>query len=245
MATVNSIGRDALLEIGVLDPYETMDAMQASIVLLRFQNQLDAWKADRLTLNVQTRTTFTMASGSSSVTIGAATSDVTLDMPMWIDAISYINPGASPDQEVPIGQMDQATYAALTIKEMPSGLPLQSFYQTSTTVAKGTLFLWPQVDQNVDIVIYTPTGIGVPVGLTSTVYGPPGYAEAFMYQLALRLCAPFGVAVPPTLPQMAARALRNMQRPNERPAQVSVDPAVTSTWGGGYNVYSDQTNASR
>lgn len=245
MATVTTIGRDALIEIGVLDPYESMDDMQAALVLLRFQNQLDAWAADQLTLAVQTRTTFTLTSGTSSVTLGASGATVTLTMPMSIHALSYVVPSSSPAVEVPIGLLDQSSYAAISMKSLTSGYPLQAFYQTSTTVARGTLFVWPTVSQDVTIALYTPTAIGVPATLGSTVYGPPGYAEAFMYQLALRLCAPFGVAVPPTLPEMAARAMRTMQRPNVRPGILAVDPVLTPSAGAGYNVYSDSTNVSR
>ena len=37
---------------------------------------------------------------------------------------------------------------------------------------------------------------GVPATLDSILLGPPGYQDAFMYQLALRLCTPFAKTPP-------------------------------------------------
>ncbi len=72
MATVTDIVTDAYLEIGVLAAGELLSAntgLQA-LGLLRFQQLLDAWQADRLSLAVQQRSTFTLTSGTSTVTLG-------------------------------------------------------------------------------------------------------------------------------------------------------------------------------
>ena len=51
------------------------------------------------------------------------------------NTLNYLIPGSSPAVEVPIGQMDEDAYAALSIKALPSALPIQSFYQTNLTDA--------------------------------------------------------------------------------------------------------------
>jgi hypothetical protein len=249
MPTVTAIVTDAYMEIGVLTPTQTLDTNLGALGLLRFQQLLDAWQADRLSLAVQSRVTFPLVSGTSSVTIGPSgsvtTTPATTTAPMWLDTVCYINPGSSPSQEVAIGMMDRDTYASLSIKELGSALPLQGFYQRSNTTALGTLFLWPQVTQNITIVLYSPQGVGVPTLLADTVTGPPGYLRAFCKCLALDLCAPTGTAVPEMLPSLAAQAKIDMQRPNIMPGLMGVDPATTNTWATGYNVYSDVTQTSR
>lgn len=249
MPTVRQHVTSALQEIGVLAPGESLSAPLGAIGLERFKNQLDSWQADRLSLAVQARVMFTLPSGTSSVTIGTGgsvvTTPATTTAPMWLDTVNYINPGSDPEQEVPVGIMDRDTYAGLTIKELGSALPLQCFYQRSNTTALGTLFVWPQVTQNVEMVLYSPQGVGVPTTLDSVVVGPPGYAEAFLYELALRLCRPTGTAIPEWLPEQAASAMRTMKRPNVIPGRLGVDPATTMTTGCGYNVYSDTTQTSR
>ena len=58
MATVRAIVSDAYREIGVIGINDTMDANLAALGLLRFQNQLDAWQAESLTLAVNAQLTF-------------------------------------------------------------------------------------------------------------------------------------------------------------------------------------------
>lgn len=245
MPTVRAIVTDAYLEIGVLGPGETLSPELGAIGLLRFQHQLDSWQAKRLMLAVQTPTAFTLTSGTSTVTLGSSGADVTVARPTWVDHVNYIVPGSSPEIEVALGIMDPDTYAALSIKELQSALPTQCFYQTSVTDEFGYLFFWPQVTQNVDIRVYHPQGVGQPATLNSSVTGPPGYAEAFVYQLALRLCAPTGTAVPETLPMMARQAMATVQAPNTKPSALGVDPATTNSTNSGYNILTDQVQAAR
>lgn len=247
MPTVRALVTDAYHEIGVVAPGETLSPSLAALGLLRFQQQLDAWQAERLSLAVQTRTPFTLTSGSSTVTLGASGADVTIlpAAPMWLDTVNYINPGSDPEQEVQIGQMDRDTYAGLTIKELGSALPTLCFYQRSNTTALGTLFFWPQVTQDVDIVLYSPQGTGVPTALDDIIIGPPGYHRAFVKNLALELCSPTGTVPPDMLESQAAAAKDTMQRPNVMPGLMGVDPAVTRNTGAGYNILSDVIQTSR
>lgn len=244
MATAQAIITDALTELGVLEPGETLTSDMAALGLLRFQNQLDAWQADRLTLSVQSRTTFTITSGTSSVTIGPSGADVTTQRPVWINSLTYIVPGSSPSVEVPIGLLDEDAYAALSIKSLSSALPMQAFYQTNITTTYGTLFLWPTVNQSVGLVLYAPQGVNTPSALTTSVIGPPGYQEAFMYQLALRLCNPFGVAPTQILIDLAARAYATLKAQNVDPGILGVDAALVPGLGGGYNVLTDVMSGS-
>jgi hypothetical protein len=234
--TVRSLVTDALVEIGVLEPGEQASAAQAAIGLRRVQTMIDTWAADRLTLSLQLQTSFTWPASTSSVQVGPGQT-VNMDRPMWINQINFVIPGSSPAIEVPIGQMDEDAYSALSIKGLPSALPTQSFYQTNLTDANGTLFLWPQ-PQSLTIVIYTPQAVGVPASLNSVLQGPPGYADAFLYQLALKLSGPFGVKVMeqyPLLPRMATAAFENMKKPNIDPGALSIDPALVPGAGAGWN----------
>jgi len=249
MALVRDIITDALVELSIVRPGATVAAPLMATGLSRVQGMIDAWAANRQTLARQLRTSFTMPDGDNEITVGSGQA-VDIVTPMWINSINYLNPGSTPSVEVPIGQMDEDAFAALSIKELSSALPLQSFYQRNLANAYGTLFLWPQVSQDVTIVIYTPQAIEVPATLDTVLIGPPGYADAFMYGLAERLMTPLAVSaenVPMLLgPEgLAARAWRNMTRPNTKPGVLSVDAALTIGSGAGYNVYSDQIQGSR
>jgi hypothetical protein len=246
MATVRDICTDALREINVYAPTETPSANDLQSALRYLQRQLDSWQAEALTLAVQARVSFTLTSGSSTVTIGPG-GTVDVMRPVYLDAVNYVNPGSSPGVEIPIGLLDRDTYAALSIKELASALPLQCFYQTSTETALGTLFVWPQVTQNVTLVLYYPKGIAVPVTVDDIILAPPGYAEGFHYNLARRLLSPFGVADQMTIArvtQEAEQALMRLKRPNLQPGQMGIDAALVPSGGGAYNIYSDSYTGS-
>ena len=242
MALCSAIILDALVELKVYQDGESLSAADAQRALLRLQNMIDAWAADRLTLSLQLRTAFTVTSGHSTVTIGTG-GDVSIVRPMWINALNYQVPSSSPTVEAPIGLMDEDAYAAISTKTLTSALPIQAFYQTNLTDALGTLFLWPTPSQNLTLVLYTPQAVTVPASLNTDLIGPPGYAEAFMYQLALRLAAPFGAEVTPDLRQMAAEAFARMKRPNVEPGLLGMDPGLTGNYGAGYNVLTDNWSA--
>lgn len=235
----------ALLEINVLAAGESMSAKMEQFAFTRFQQQLNSWQADALTLAVQNRTTFTVPSGTSTVTIGPDAADITAIRPVYIQGINYVVPGSDPPVETPMGAMDDDQYMVLSIKTLESSLPTLYYYQTSVTGANGEIFLWPTVTQDVEIALYLPTGVAEPATLTSTVQGPPGYAEAFLYDLAFRLCGPFGRPIPPLLPQMRSEAIARMKRQNLVPGLMGVDPALVVGVGAGYNVLNDTTSQSR
>jgi len=239
VALVSSIITDALTEIGVISQGEAPTAAETTIALLRLQNQIDAWAADRLTLAVQSRTSITWPASTSTQTIGPSGANITAQRPVWINTLNYVIPGSSPEVEVVIGPMDEDSYAAQSIKALSSQLPLNYFYQTSLSTILGTLFLWPQPDQELTLYLYAPQAVTVPAAITDVLLGPPGYQEAFMYQLALRLCQPFGAPMPQMLPQMAAESFARMKRPNTTPGLLGVDTALIPTTGGGYNILTD------
>ena len=240
MATVRSLIYQALLEIGAVGQMDTPSANDEQIALTRFQNQLDAWQAEALTLAVNARLTFTVPSGTNTFTIGP-TGDVVAQRPVWIEAMNYVVPGSSPEVETIMAPMNDDQYDVLSIKSLSSALPTQFYYNTSFTTLLGSMFVWPTPSQNVKTYIYVKQGAGVPVNVTDTVIGPAGYAEAFIYQLALRLVTPFAKSLTdlPLLPKLAAESYARVKRSNNAPGLLGVDAALVPTSGGAYNILND------
>jgi hypothetical protein len=238
MALARNIIRDALTEIGVLAQGEAPEAAWSQLALTRLQHQIDAWNADSLTLAVLRRQTFTLTSGANTVTIGQSGSPtVSAPRPTWLQTVNYIVPGSSPEVEVTLAPYDRDSYASETIKELDNQLPTAYFYNATTL--NGTLFFWPTVTQDVTIVLYYPQSATEPTSLMSDLIGPPGSQEAFMYQLAIRLCRPFGREIPSGLPEMAAEAYARVKRLNTQPGLLGVDAALVPSMGGAYNVLTD------
>ncbi len=230
-----------MLEIGAYGPGETIAPVHAQLGLLRFQNQIDSWQADDLALFLQTPLNFTLTAGTSTFTVGPSGNLVTM-RPTYIEGMNYQIPGTTPITEVPMGPMDDDQYLALSQKTLSSSLP--QLYHLNATVPNATIFIWPKVSQNVVITTYFDQGVAIPVALNSSVTGPQGYAEAFMYQLALRLCGPMARPIPDGLPEMAAAAYARMRRPNIEPGILGVDVALGPTSGRGFNILTGQRSGS-
>ncbi len=242
MATFRDICTDAMMEIGALGQGETMSAPDAQLCLRYGQRMLDAWAADRLTLSVQSATSITWPSSTSTQTIGPG-GDIDVQRPVWINQMNYVIPGSSPAVETRMAPMDDDQYAQNTIKLLQSSLPQQYFYQTSIDTVLGTLYIWPEPTQQVTLKLYAPQAVGVPVSLDSILLGPPGYLQAYHYQLALKICTPFAKQVPTLLPGLAADAYALMKRQNVDPGLLGCDPALIPRGSGGYNVLSDSISA--
>jgi hypothetical protein len=187
------------------------------------------------------REPFTLTSGTSTVTIGeSGTPTISAPRPTWFTRVTYTVVGSSPAVEVGMGEMDDDSYAAQSIKTLSNNYPTQYYYFSNTP--NGTLFFWPTPSQNVTVTLYYQQNITVPVALTTDMIGPPGYQDAFMYQLAMRLCTPFARPMPEALPSLAAEAFAKMKRPNNIPGLLGVDQALAPTGGGAYNVLSDSVS---
>jgi hypothetical protein len=240
MPTCRSLIQDACEEIGVGNPGETLQAADMQMGLRVLARMLNAWAADIMTLAVTDKVGYTIPSGTATVTIGPVGGDITRQRPVDIDALNYVIPGTSPEVEVPMGPMTDQQFEALSIKGLSSQYAVQYYYQTSVTSVLGTFTFWPVPAQDLGIYIYVDTAIQYDaLVLTTDLKVPPGYQDGIHYDLAYRLCGPFGRPIPDGLPQLRDNALKVLKRPNEQPVLLSVDPALVAGTGGAYNVLSD------
>ncbi len=247
MPTFRVIATNAMMEIGALGQGETPSAADASVCLYWGQMMVDSWAADRLTLSIQSATTITWPAATATQTIGPG-GDINVQRPVWINNMNYVNPGSSPEQEVPMGQQNEDQFSQNTIKLLQSGLPQQYFYQTSIDTVLGTLQIWPVPNQQMTLKLYAPQAVTVPISLDSVLMGPPGYLQAYHYQLALRLMTPFSKRAEdcPLLVGpggFAAMSFANMKKQNVEPGLLGCDPALIPRGSGGYNVLSDSISA--
>ncbi len=242
MPTVRAICTNALTEIGAIASGETPEATDIQTALTWLQMLLDGWPTERATMAVQKQVGFNLTSGTSTVTVGPGGTVNTPFRPVWLDTVNYVNPGSSPEQEVPVGIMTPDVYAALTIKQLASALPQECFYQTTNDTVLGTLFFYPQVTQTVKIYLYFPAGIAIPTDFSDTLLMPQGYLPAMHFQLSEMLLTPFGVKDPAIVSKVETNSNRfyaQMKRQNLQPGQKGVDPALAPMAGGAYNVLSD------
>jgi len=232
-----------LKTIGVLASGETATSDDMSDSLTVLNNMVDSWATERLTIYTVTRNVFTLTSSTQDYTIGAG-GTFNMARPLWIVAASII-----PDKDASSAQKVELPIAsALTVQEwqevgvkgVTSTYPTQFFYDKNWVAGLATISIWPIPDNSdCQLVLYTPTALSQFADLTTAYTFPPGYEEAFRYQLALRLAPEFGVPVQPDIRQLALQALGNIKRANLTSDVLGIDAALLSE-GGRYDWRTDR-----
>jgi hypothetical protein len=230
--TTREMIRDAMQEIGALAAGEPVTNADAQVGLTRLNSMLDLWQTERLTIYNLNRILFDFVAGQASYTIGPTSTDpvVTpdIDYPVRPTYIQTINIRVATDDypfEMPIRILTDDEWAELAIKSLDSTYPTRAYY--NPTIPLGTLSFWPiPLDTSINAALYIPAPLGHVDTLSTELTLAPGYAEAIRYNLALRLCAPFGRPADAAVIQLATESKAQIKRTNTFRADLKVDPAL-------------------
>jgi hypothetical protein len=245
--------RKALRLIGALAPGEPVDAAAETDAAETLQMRLDTWGSERLTFHEVRRAVFDLQDGKGTpdegsfpdnpYTIGPG-GDFDIDFwPVWIEGASVISLN-NPDQplELPIQIMNRQQYQqAIPVKQVGSTLIQGIYYvKTYTTPGLGAIYVWPFINTlPVQIALYLPVPVTGFTSAASNYIFPPGYAEAIVYQLAIRLAPEWDLKVSPEVDRQAREYFANLQRTNVNMDTLSADSGLLWYRGAAYNWKSD------
>lgn len=224
----------SLRTIGALAAGESPEASEQSDAFSILNTMLDLWRAERLTIAKTLRWAFTLTANVQSYTIGdAATFDIDGPPPVYVDRASIIwdNTAATPHED-PISVCTEQRWARILQKTLTSTQPQAMRYQRGSPF--GTIEVWPvHTLSTVDLVLYLPTPLTSPPLVTTDLLTPPGYEEAMIYNLAIRLAPEFGAKdMDLTLVKELARlSFAVIQRSNPNMDVLRYDPAVGNRQG--------------
>jgi hypothetical protein len=234
MATAFDVITSALRLTGVLADGETPSIDNANTGLTVFNDMLDAWNAERQAIFTTRSDDFPLVLNEQAYTLGTG-GDFNMARPARIDAMSAIlltNP-ANP-VEVPMVIWTTEEWQNVPVKAVNGSFPLGCYDDGDFPLRR--LNFWPiPTDQSNKVRIYSWQALGAQT-LTSVVSFPPGYAEAFRYNLAARLGAEFNA--PPSsvviaLAQQGLARIKTMNAPDLLlRSDLAPDPA-------GYNYKAD------
>jgi hypothetical protein len=204
---VQEIINDALVEIGILDPIESPTASQAQQALRHLNRMVDSWNAQRLTIYAIEEAGFVLTINQQSYTIGPAsdTPDFTVTArPVRIDHANIVNLGVDPEERWPVNILYRDAWASRYTEydfEYPSAL----YYEP--TYPSGTIHLFDVPTAAHTLELWTWTAISAFASLTAAIDFPPGYEEALMYNLAVRLAPGYGRTAPQVTIAMALKSM--------------------------------------
>lgn len=230
--------RAALGDLGVtdLESGEQPSAAQAADALDRLNAMIASWSIHHLAIPVITREVFDTVASQGSYTVGVG-GDFDTVRPTWLTGSGLLLMSSSPPVEIPRGIMTEDAYEAIPIKDLESGLWTNVYYRPTYAGGLGQIHLWPVPNVSTNkCVLYRGVGVTGFTNLTTAAQFPPGYFEAFQYNLAKRLAIPYGKPATEDIVGMARESLFAIKRQNTRMVDLAVDPGLTMGQTGGYNI---------
>jgi hypothetical protein len=227
MAThVRDLLTDALLELGVFDPSEAIDAGAANSALRELNRMLSSWANDDLMIYTVDRRTFAMVANQQDYTIGVGGIFNTPYpvRPGQINLVSVILNGV----ELPVEIYNDEQWRDLALKgpyqTVPSTIPL---------------YMWADGNYPLDGLHFYPVPTG-PIPLIMSVWGqitafasvndtvtlPQGYEDAIVKNLSIRLGPRYGVQSSPATASLAQTAKMHIKSQNWEPTYRTVDPVL-------------------
>lgn len=243
MYTANDIIRAAmrLIQVSAVDTDLTASELQDGLESLN--RMLDSWSADELTLYQVIREEFPLAQGENPYTIGyGATFNTSRPMKI-VDAYLILN-NANIPVSYPMQVLGYDDYNSIRLKTLSTNFPNYLYYQPSFPI--GEIYIYPVFAPN-DPATQGPAYINItswkPIDMildpTAYMKFPPGYWEAIVFNLAVRIAEEYQFDIRPTTVQLAVNALKRVKRLNQRTVTLQTDVSLMNTSQLRYNIYSD------
>lgn len=224
MTKVRDLLNDALIQAGVQDPSESMEASKAAFGLRELNRLLSSWANEDLMIPTKDRLTFNLVGGKQSYTIGVG-GDFNTTYPVRPGQIDYVSVLVN-GIELPVETMNDEQWRDITVKTVSSTFPLQMWANGNYPL--NTLYFWPIPSAANSLVMSVWGQITAFADVNAAVTLPPGYEDAIVPALAVRLSTGYGVQPSPVLVSMAQGAKARIKAMNWEPSYRSVDSGLTS-----------------
>lgn len=233
-----SVIQASLGDLGVvsLEDGQEVTTAQGQDGLRRLNAMISSWSIHRLAIPFIDREVFNVVANQSTYTVGPGGNFDTI-RPTQVTGASLLLNSSSPPIEIPNGILTDNMYEALAIKDLTATLWTSVYFNPTYATGLASIFLWPTpTTADNDFVLYRGDQVQGFSNLTTAQDFPPGYFEAFEYNLAKRLAIPYGIAVSPDLARSAAESFATIKRENYKLNDAMLDPAWTHDQRGWYNI---------
>lgn len=227
--TVLQIGYDALYLCRAVGVDQTLTAQEGADVLRTFNDLVENWSTQKLAVYGQANQTFNTVANQKVYTIGTG-GDFSTDRPVRIGNYAYssLPVGASQPVTFPCTQITQDEYNLIAVKDQTQEYPSNFLYVNSYPL--GAITFWPVPSQVTPVTFSIDRILAQATSLGATISFPPGYVEAFKYNLAIRLAPLLGQPVTDDVKSMAVSSLADIKRANKRTPVLRYDAAISQPW---------------
>lgn len=229
MPTATQIITRAMHRLGYLEATESPSAADVDACFEALNDWVDALAAERVTLFYTPRVEVDLTSGQGDYTIGTG-GNINRARPMWIEAASIIPDDTAADPiEIPIAVLRTvAEFQRIAVKSTESGRPSVLYYNHRWNSGLGTITLYPVPNvSTARVVLYVPEAITEFADKTTNYTFPPAWRRFLVTNLAVEIAPILAATVSPELAAAAADAKAIVREANQRPVELTVDPALT------------------
>lgn len=210
--------------VNVLAAGEVCPISQANDALQVLNDMIDSWNTMRLAIFTTGSNDFPLVLGQQSYTLGTG-GNFNMPRPPQIDGMSAIllydpsNPVEVPITMYTVNQWQMQ----VPVKNVDGSFPLICYDDGGFPFR--TLNMWPIQSTGVvnNVRIYSWQPLAEPPALSTVISAPPGYRQAFRFNLAVLLGAEFTATVPPAVSVIATESLGRVKALNMPDLNMSSD----------------------
>ena len=222
MTTVLEIIEDAAETARVWAPGESMSNTQAQSLFRELNRMFGSWANENLLIYSQIEETLTLVVSQVSYTIGeSATYDFNTVRPQEILDGTFVRTSGGTD-DYPLTVKTLQEYRLIGDKST-SATPWWITY--NPTYPSGTLYLWWSPEVAYELHLLSLKELGSFATLATDISLPPGYEDAIMYNLAIRVGIKYGKALRQDTVAFATKGMNVLKRRNIRrlpPTQLEI-----------------------
>lgn len=219
-STALTIIEDALGLSNAVGMDQTLSADEATDCLRKFNDLIESWSTQRLAVYGQAPQTFVTVASQAAYTIGPG-GDWNTVRPERISGPGYTTITGISYPCVALGPED---YASITAKTLEGAFP--NYYSYMNEHPLGIVTLWPVPNAVLSITLAIDRVLTQAATAATIVSFPPGYVDAFVNVLAVRLAPIFGKQAAPHVMEAARESFGAIKRANKQPRLLSYGDAA-------------------
>lgn len=224
---------EALRLLGVLAEGETPSAPTAQDALNAFNQMVDSWSTERLSVYTTIDQVFDWLPGFRTRTLGP-TGDFVGQRPISLDYATYFE-DISQNLSYSIQIVNQEQYNSIGLKTSTGAYP-QILY-VNMGYPDVEISVWPVPSTQLKFHFVSVMPLAEATEMNTVLAFPPGYLRAIAYNLAVEIAPMFGIAPPADVSRIAIASKRNLKRINNPMDVLSMPSALVSRNRGAVSGY--------
>jgi hypothetical protein len=203
----------ALRMIGVYASGETPRAVDSVAAMAALNRLIALWNTDRLFIYTVKQSIHNFTANQQSYQMGPGGADFPLiPRPIKIQNWNLILTSVTPNLRLPGNLLNDDQWASKKLLNLATAIPTDLYNDGGYPYS--TLYFWPKPALAYQFELYTWQRLEQVADLFDALILPPGYEEALLFNLAIRLALEFQRPIDPNLREQAREAKMMIQSLN-------------------------------